>query len=176
MIASFKRWFVRKQNDIIFCLLTYQSSNSFVFKRSNQLFIITLVVVVVENFIARSIWRADRNQSSATNIQLKMRISIKSFIFFTTLNRNDWFLIQIFKTFRIFVEIRIVIAQWRRIWMSIHIWISVWFEQFQFNDFICFFNNRKFVQLFWEFQLAFFFLVLFIITLFQISIRHIIFI
>ena len=31
MITSFKRWFVRRQNDIIFCFLTYQFSNSFAF-------------------------------------------------------------------------------------------------------------------------------------------------
>ena len=62
--------------------------------------------------------------------QLKMRISTTSFQRFTIFNKNDWFFLQIFKTFRFFVKIRIVIAQWRHIWMSIHIWIFVWFEQF----------------------------------------------
>ena len=87
-----------------------------------------------------------------------MKISIKSSQFSTTFSKDDWSLIQIFRTSRAFAEIRIVIAQWRRIWMSIHIWISVWFEQLQFNDFICLFNNRKFAQLFWKFQLASLFL------------------
>ena len=110
-------------------------------------------------------WRVDRNQSSTTNTQLKMKISIKFFIFFTIFSKNDWFFIQIFKTFRFFVKIRIVIAQWRRIWMSIHHRIFVWFEQFNLTILFVFSLTNNLFNKFWKFQFVFLFCLSFFVLI-----------
>ena len=87
-----------------------------------------------------------------------MRTSIKSLIFFTILSRDDWPLLQIFRTFRSFVRIRIVIAQWRHIWMSTHHCAFAWFEQSKSTTSSVFSSTDNLLNKPWKLQLAFFFL------------------
>ena len=159
MIASFKRWFVCKRDDIIHTVSRHISSSiNFVFKSADHQYSRR---VVIEDLIALSIWRAITSIShliSTIDTHSKIRTSIKSSRFSTIFSRDDWFLIQIFRASRSFVKIRIVIVQWRRIWMSIHHRTFVYFEQFSSTISFVFSLTDNLLNKFWKLQLVSFFL------------------